>query len=242
MISKLRLASVVAVGIATAVPQVLAEEPGVEEDSEVIGLMHDRLEEITDIRANVVMGNLEGARAPAKILSERENAAGLSTEIEPYVEALRKAAAQVAEAQTIESAASAVSIMAANCGYCHMAKSVGLQFGYDQLPANLTDTQTHMQRHEWAIDRLWEGMIGPSAGAWKRGMKMLGEEPLHAEYIVGIQDPEQAATANRIAARVHELERIGADAATPAARSDIYSELVGLCADCHQRLGQGPGN
>lgn len=242
MIGKLQLVSFAVLAIAAVAPGVTAEETIVGKESDVSGLMHDRLEEMTAIRASIVMGDLDGARAPASTLLAREQTPGRATELEPYVEALRNSAAQVVRAQTIESAASAVSMMAASCGYCHMARSVGLQFGYDQLPADLADTRTHMQRHQWAIDRMWEGMIGPSAGAWKRGTKMLDGEALHAEYIVGVRDPEQAAVANALAARLHELGRDGADASTPAARSDVYSEMLSLCANCHRRLGQGPGN
>jgi hypothetical protein len=242
MIRQSRLTWVIILAVAASVPQATADESIGEQESEIIGLMHDRLDNLTDIRSNLVMVDLAVARVPARALAERENDPAVAKQVEPYVEVLSKLATQVLEAESIESAAKSVSMLAANCGYCHMVNKVGLQFGYDQLPADWTDTQTHMQRHQWAIDRMWEGIIGPSAGAWKRGSTMLAGEPLHADYIVGIRNPEQAAVANELAGRVHELGRIGADAPTPAARSEIYSEMINLCADCHRRLGLGPGN
>jgi cytochrome c553 len=242
MIRQSRLTWVFILAVSASVPQAPADESIGEQESAIIGLMHDRLDNLTDIRSNLVMVDVDGARVPARALAERENDPAVAKQVEPYVEALSKLATQVLEAESIESAARSVSMLAANCGYCHMENRVGLQFGYDQLPADLADTQTHMQRHQWAMDRMWEGVIGPSAGAWKRGTAMLSGEPLHADYIVGIRDPEQAAAANELAGRVHELGRLGSEAATPAARSEIYSEMIFLCASCHQRLGVGQGS
>lgn len=242
MIRQWRMTGVIILAVAVSVPQLLAGQSDVEQDSEIIELMHDRLAEITAIRSSIVMVDLEGARGPARSLAEREHTPELTKKVEPYVEAIWKLALQILEAQSIETAASGVSMMAANCGYCHMANKVGLQFGYDQLPADWSDTQTHMQRHQWAIDRMWEGIIGPSAGAWKRGASMLSGEPLHAELMVGIRDPQQAAEANALADRVHELGRLGSEVTTPAERSEIYSEMIFLCASCHQQMGLGQGN
>ena len=238
----LRITSVFCFAMVVAMPRLaLAQEAAVDEDSEIVNLMHDRLTHITSIRANLIMGNLDGVREPANWLAEHDDLPGLPTQFEQFVDILRMFAEEVLEAPDIESAAGTVSMMAQNCGNCHMANAVGLRFGYDQLPADWADTQTHMQRHQWAVDRMWEGLIGPSVSAWDRGASMLGGEPLHSDYIAGIRDPEEAAAVNKIAARVHELGRIGADASNNSARGDVYGEMISLCADCHIRLGQGPG-
>jgi hypothetical protein len=40
--------------------------------------------------------------------------------------------------------------------------------------------------------------------------------------------------------RIHALGGIGTEAKTPDARSEIYAEILGLCADCHTLLHNGP--
>ena len=81
-------------------------------------------------------------------------------------------------AEDIVSAAASVSAIATNCANCHMASEVNLQFGYDQEPSEWQDLETHMQRHQWGVDRLWEGLIAPSDASWSRGIRMLAEAPL----------------------------------------------------------------
>ena len=237
-----RFALAMAIAVVAAVPPIAAQDDPDEEGLEIVNTMHDRLEQITDIRASLVMGSLEGARAPARQIAAEESTPGLPTQFEPFVESLRAQARNVVEAEDVASAATAVSMMAQGCGNCHMANSVGLQFGYDQLPADWSDTQTHMQRHQWAIDRMWDGLVGPSVRAWDRGVGVLGEEALRSDYIVGVKSAQVAESIDRIAARLHEVGGLGANASTPSARAEVYGELISLCADCHTMLGRGPGN
>lgn len=93
-----------------------------------------------------------------------------------------------------------------------------------------------MQRHQWAADRLWEGLIGPSDAAWSRGIRMLAEAPLHGT------EPswDTASDGDELARRVHELGSEAASALLPHARATVYGEMLGLCADCHTRTGGGP--
>jgi hypothetical protein len=132
--------------------------------------------------------------------------------------------------------------MAKICSNCHLANEVQIEFGYDQVPAEWSDTVSHMQRHQWAADRLWEGLIGPSENAWNRGMDMLVDVPLHSEDVMDEDSGDvDTAALERIAGRVHALTRQGTIASTPTARAEVYGELLGLCAECHTRLGRGPG-
>jgi cytochrome c553 len=155
---------------------------------------------------------------------------------------MRQYARGVNNATDLISAALAVSAMAMTCSSCHLANDVTIEFGYDQVPAEWSDTVSHMQRHQWAVDRLWEGLIGPSDTAWNRGMDMLVDVPLHADDVMSEDSADaDAAALDRMARRVHALTRRGTVATTPTERADVYGELLGLCAACHTRLGRGPG-
>ena len=187
------------------------------------------------------MGRLEGTRQPANWLATHETLPDLPTSFEPFVDFMRSSARQVEKSEDLETAATAVSLMAQNCGNCHRASHADVEFGYDALPAKWSDSQTHMQRHQWAMDRLWEGLIGPSDAAWNRGTAMLSEEPLHAAEVSASAAASEARMLENIAREVHELGEAGAGLTSQSDRSQVYGRILGLCADCHTRVGRGPG-
>ena len=242
MISRPALYSILclAIGITTP-PSLSAQESVSEEESAAAEHMHDHLTQITTIRAFITMGRIEGTRQPANWLATHETLAELPSSYEPFVEFMRSSARQVENAEDLETAANAVSLMAQNCGNCHSASHVAVEFGFDDLPSEWSDSETHMQRHQWAMDRLWEGLIGPSDAAWARGTAMLAEEALHATEVSANATAAEAEELENIAREVHELGRAGAGLTSPNDRSPVYGRILGLCAECHTRVGRGPG-
>ena len=218
-----------------------AQEMVSEEESEAAEHMHDHLTYITTIKAFIIMGRLEGVRQPANWLATHETLPSLPSSYEPFVDFMRSSARQVEKSEDLETAATAVSLMAQNCGNCHRASHVDVEFGYDSLPAQWSDSQTHMQRHQWAMDRLWEGLIGPSDAAWTRGTAELSEEPLHAAELSVSVTASEARELESIAREVHELGAAGVGLTSLNDRSQVYGRILGLCADCHTRVGRGPG-
>jgi hypothetical protein len=211
-----------------------AQEVGAEIETDVATQMHEYLGRITTIKSLIIMGNLDDAREPAIWLAEHEAVAGLPADFEQYLGLVRQYARGVNNATDLISAALAVSGMARTCSGCHLANEVTIEFGFDQVPAEWSDTVSHMQRHQWAVDRLWEGLIGPSDNAWNRGMDMLVDVPLHADDVMSEDSADaDAAELDRMARRVHALTRRGTVATTPTERADVYGELLGLCAACH---------
>jgi len=217
-----------------------SQEIGASNVSEVAAHMHEHLGRITTIKSFIIMDNLDGVREPASWLAEHESVSGLPANFQPYVELMRVYARQIVAARDLKSAADSVSRMARNCGNCHLVNNIELEFGFDTKPADLADTITHMQRHQWAADRLWEGLIGPSDVAWGRGSDMLVDVPLHSTDVMNKTTSEVASDMiDQIAHRVHVLGGQGTITRTPDGRSDLYAELLGLCVDCHTRLGRG---
>ncbi len=216
-----------------------AQEMGRQEDQATMIHMHEHLDRLTAIKAAILLGSLEDTREPARWLAEHEPMANLPVLYEPFVLSMRKHAEDVLDANDIEAAALGVSAIANDCAGCHMATDVNLAFGYDDVPSSSSDRQAHMQRHLWAVDRLWEGLIGPSDAAWSRGIKMMAEEPLFGTEAAW-DGPE--AEGDELAKRVHELGRQAAKALTPDARGRVYSQLINTCSDCHQATGGGPGS
>ncbi len=227
--------ALVAVAFRPSLAQVVSDE----DRSAVADHMHEHLTRISTIKSAIVAGKLEDVREPATWLADHETAAGLPAEFESYVIQMRSYARHVIKAQDLVSAAESVSKMAKTCGNCHLVNDVNLEFGYDQRPReDLEDVVTHMQRHQWATDRLWEGLIGPSDSAWNRGTDMLIDAPLQPSDVTTATN--HVSEINNIARRIHALGGIGTQTTTPDARSELYAEILGLCASCHILLDRGP--
>ena len=242
MITNLWLAVILVLALITlAFRPSLAQEAADEELSSVADHMHEHLTRIGTIKAAIVAGRLAGVREPATWLADHETVTGLPPDFESYVAQMRSYARHVIEAEDLATAAGAVSKMAKTCGNCHLVNGVELEFGYDREPRqDIEDVVTHMQRHQWAADRLWEGLIGPSDTAWTRGADMLIDVPLTPDDVTRLT--EHHGEISNIARRIHALGGIGTETVTPDARSELYAEALGLCAACHVLLGRGPSN
>jgi hypothetical protein len=92
-----------------------------------------------------------------------------------------------------------------------------------------------MNRHVWALDRMWEGLIAPSDAAWRAGAVALADAPLHFSG----QSNEQA---NQLAAKVHELAGSARSASSAKDRAGVYGELLQTCSLCHEALGMRSGH
>ena len=87
-----------------------------------------------------------------------------------------------------------------------------------------------MARHAWAVDRLWEGMIGGGDHRWELGVAALGDTPL--PFSPRSDAPILAARLQRLAKRAHAM-RMGE---TLDDRMRTYGEILVTCAACHDRV------
>lgn len=233
------LAPIGCLGLVLASPLLTsAQEPDRPEDPQTVGHMQAHLERISAIKDAILAGRLRQTREPAAWLAAHEPMEDLPLSFEPFVLSMRGHAEAIVAADDIPAAAAGVTAIANDCGGCHIASEIDLEFGYDEEPPSWSDLQSHMQRHLWAIDRLWEGLIGPSDASWSRGIRMLAEAPLLGTEATW---DEEAAHGDELAHRVHDLGRQAASALTPLDRAEVYSEMIGVCAECHTRTGGGPG-
>ena len=241
MTNRPALLSILCLAVGVALPHWLSAQETVSEvETEAAEHMHQNLTYITTIKAFIIMGRLEGTRQPANWLATNEPLPNMPKSYEPFAEFMRSSARQVEEAEDLQTAADAVSLMAQNCGNCHRASHMDVEFGYDALPAEWSDSETHMQRHQWAMDRLWEGLIGPSDAAWSRGSAVLSAEPRPVDVSDSVT-AVQAENVEDIAREVHELGKASEGLTSQSDRSRLYGRILGLCADCHTRVGRGPG-
>ena len=130
---------------------------------------YQRVEQIQDA---VVMGNLEWAREEAQRLVDHEAAPDLPPGSERVAAQMRGYAMEIADADSIEGAALATANMARTCGQCHETYGRGPVFGATTASLkDQADAVPAMAQHQWAFDRMWDGLVGPSDSSWVAGAR-----------------------------------------------------------------------
>jgi mono/diheme cytochrome c family protein len=199
--------------------------------------MHDHYDAVIKIQSAVIAGSLEGTREPAKWLAEHQAPAGMPAQWAEHTEAMRAAARDTLEAQDLTAAATATSRLGLACGGCHVANNVTVEFDDVKKPSDKDRVGAHMDRHQWAADRMWEGLIGPSSASWRQGANLLFEAPMNPEELGAEAGDEQTLG---MARRIHQLAGNATIVSDPVGKADIYAEFLANCAACHTSLGEGP--
>lgn len=202
--------------------------------------MHGHLDQLSAMKSAVIAGDLAQTRDPASWLATHDAPQDMPDVWMPYVLEMRRYAARAANAEDLVTAAAAISEIARSCGGCHRASGFAVAFGFDEKPPQEQQSlKTEMQRHLWAADRMWEGLIGPSDRAWDQGTEMLSEAYLSIDDIAA--EPENQAEIVQLIQRARFVGAQGSQATSVELRSGLYGELLALCATCHRLTGGGPG-
>jgi len=184
------------------------------------------------LRDGVIAGEIEDLRAPATWLASQIDEATFPEPWRAHVRQIHASARAIVEAATIDAAAGEVATMARTCGACHRALAGGPTLTIPPPPEHVPGTNSHMMRHQWAAERMWEGLVVPSDEAWERGAAALAESPLASEALTeNVELPEEALAMRE---RVHALGSRGKEVREPAERARIYGEFIAACATCHK--------
>jgi cytochrome c553 len=148
----------------------------------------------------------------------------------PYATALQQAAEQGRHAKSIEAAAAAVGQLGARCADCHRALG-GPKFTLGEPPVQRAGVDAHMDRHQWAADRMWDGLIASATPVWIKGAEVMADARLTAEQVAP-ETPDIDAIARRVhfqanAARLLPEQQWG----------KAYGEFIATCALCHEKTG-----
>ncbi len=208
---------------------------------EMVTHMHGNLDRLSEVKAAIIAGDLEAAREPATWIAEHNGVETLPKGWEPYIVRMRADATKVASATDLANASAHLSMIARACGDCHVANNSEVTFGFDQKPRDEFDgRRTHMQRHLWGVDRMWDGLIGPSDIAWNRGSDFLIDVPLSPEEVLGTSGNGEGI--GTMAKQVHVLGGRGTQTKSAADRSELFGELLAVCGSCHFQLQVGPAH
>ena len=193
--------------------------------------MYVHYTQVGEIVSAVVDGDVGGTRSGARWLAGHRGdefpAAGAEA-----LEMMRAEGRIILAQDNITDIAMSVSRMGVACATCHSAVNGGPHINVDMAPPATSDPGRTMVRHVWAVDRLWEGIIGPSDAAWASGAAVLAAPGL--DLGPPGNRPQQA---DELAEHVPELGRMAKSARTPSDRAEVYGHLLQTCALCHEALG-----
>jgi cytochrome c553 len=94
-----------------------------------------------------------------------------------------------------------------------------------------------MAEHQFAVDLMYRGLVGPSDADWTKGAEALKAAPLGGKALPEAKDAMAAE------AKVHALADRAIKAVDRPAKAAVYGEVIGGCASCHGLHGRvwGPG-
>ena len=176
----------------------------------------------------LVQGDLARAQRAARRVEQATDTAGLPGGAEDELQRLRAHARDVREAESFGVAAMAASLLAAGCGECHAAHDVGPRFAPVPAPVDPAAVD-HMVEHVWAADRMWEGLVIPSAERWEAGARVL------AQHAVPMDILAPGTSGYGLALKALGLEALEVEESRSQAR--IYAGVLVNCATCHADSG-----
>ena len=204
---------------------------------EVAPRMAGHFETAGELYAAVAAGDLSRVRTAGEELLTRETGAGMPARAQDRLDELRAFTRLATGAPDVSAAAHAVARVGATCGSCHRAMKRGPTYQVSSSPPEGGNpVAARMLRHQWAADRLWEALVGPSDEAWSAGVAALSDAPLFTDELT--RDVAQYEAVTRLAWTVHD---VGARARTVrdlGDRADLFADLLSTCAHCHTLLGQ----
>ncbi|HEY4175453.1 MAG TPA: hypothetical protein VGM90_01415 [Kofleriaceae bacterium] len=151
---------------------------------------------------------------------------------------LLRAADTIAHAKTVLDSAGGLARLGHACAQCHLAQRANVDVGFANFspPPESTELSNQMQRHAWASERLWQGMLAPSDAAWTQGADLLASTAIDLSTTNhGKPNAEAVVLAERL--------RTTAESAVHANQTDrsiVFGEMVVTCARCHDLARMHP--
>jgi len=194
--------------------------------------MRDHYSHALTLHAAVIRGDVPAIAAAAAALREYEGPQEVGPRSAFHVSAIREAAAKVAAATDVPSAAYAAALMPSACGNCHRAVGT-MPAAPLAAPSEIGGVVGHMLAHQRAADQMLQGLIVPSDSLWRAGTRAFVSAPLHPRDL-----PVTSAERRQLAPteeRIHRLASEAAQATDMQARASYYGQMLSGCADCHKQ-------
>ncbi len=189
--------------------------------------MRQHFDDLRMIEELLIAGKLDEGLTLAQLLVGQPDEPGL----EPWslhVNRVADAADRLVHAPGLDDALRREAQLAVECAGCHVASQNWPRFGpVSAPPPDGPRRQDRMARHVWAVDRLWESLVGADDVRWTRGLEVLAATPLPfpptgdpPQLAIDLQAKARAQLANRTTTLLDE-------------RGTAYGEMLVTCAACH---------
>jgi hypothetical protein len=179
----------------------------------------------TATRNAVIWGELDLARSSGTNMAQHSDA-NMPEAWAPHLHGMQIAARDASEAPDLPAAGAAVARMGRACGDCHTTLNTGPSFHFDRAPLEGKSVSERMARHQWAAERMWEGLIIAEPALFDLGARTIAGAPVwNAEPL-----PEEVAA---LEDRVRGLADEALAAQNQTTRTEVYGRLLAVCADCH---------
>ena len=193
-------------------------------DPQLHSRMKKHFSDATAVKDAVSDGDLGSIHALAQQVVEQEEPQLYAMDWRPHVVRFVEVADSVREAPDVPAAAVRTAQLAATCGHCHQTVHAR-----PQLPDEPAPQQGIMAHHQWAADRMWEGIIGPSETAWYEGTKAFVQAPG-----CGVDpDDELSDYMTVLCEQLHGLAARADAAKELDDRAIVYGDFLTTCAACH---------
>jgi hypothetical protein len=190
--------------------------------------MRAHFEEVRQIELALLFGHLDAARFHARLLASKVSESGFAA---PSVAGVVRLAGELAATERIDGAFQLAAELAGECAACHRASGVTVALPLVAEPSEDGSIAGRMARHQWAADRMWEGLVASSDRTWRDGLAILAEEPLLPEAMS--DDRELYARLDHIAGDLAQLARDARVAAPGHPRAAAFGDLLSVCSACH---------
>jgi len=180
----------------------------------------------------LIRGDLKTLRNQLARIRKQELPTAAPQSWKPHHTRLRETASGAASVASLDNAASVMGAVAEACGACHAAVGVDKIYFWPAPPDKDNKLKTAMRTHQWATERLWEGVTGPLDEAWNRGAAALAEARVFSQK----RDSVTSSLLEREAA-LQEEGRMAKGATELHKRAIIYGHLLTTCAECHEEAG-----
>ncbi len=195
----------------------------------VAARMHARFAAVQQIERGIVASRLDDVHAGAATIASLDDPEVLPA-WQPYLAAVKSTARDLQAADDTVAAARLAAELGRQCARCHQALSARIKFPAAPRPDPGQHLHDTMAGHQWAVARMWEGVIGPNEERWMAGAKELQR----ARLTFAAESGELGIADDVMLIRL--FARRALDAKTDADRAELFGRLLATCARCHSTI------
>lgn len=212
-------------------PPAAEEEPEGLTEVERVALMEGHYTTAISAHDALIRGDLDAVRYHLLRLEGQVLPRQAPDSWGPFNQRMREAAGGISGVSEIEGAAPVMAGVVEACGVCHMTVELGDVYRRPLFPEG-SGLEVAMRGHQWASERLWEGVTGPWDYSWNLG----AQELLETDVFQRAADQRSDSLVEQ-EALVRGIAQSALDTADLHERAEIYGRLLTTCAACHRQVG-----